>query len=561
MVLISVNSSDPNNGYDFTNDFAEALVLEPNSTISLVSCLFERQDNFVVNNLNDRFQIKQGSETAILETCALTQGVYTGNTLANEIQQELNVLGAVQGFNYVCHYDSKKSHFEISSAYHKGGLQETVISVWNKTIPHDGNAMCGATEIVVGNPNPDGLLNFATHTDRTRSIIRSNELVETTLIPSKVNGGSFVRMTVDAEIATPAQESRSVVIGFWSNQLNPDAPLEALNTELAGDANLDWLDFGMVIMRDNAGRKGIKIIENGVNIGCVDADGGTRQFNLEAGDSFEVAIFADFQFPFYRYKKAGGVWVDFRVGGGGNNGVQQFDVNQHRGFRFWGVMGGDGTTNISLAGMSQDGQGSQDTNYVEVLPNVLLPGTGELLGFHQDLYILKGANDAVSNSMESDTSLVPDAGSAFHPMIHLNVNNLPLRSIVGSKYNQNATLDSVPTGSQNGISRLLAQMPRYHESNGSSSVDKFGPFYYDYFPYSVRLKNATNINLNELHISITNINGTLANDIKLCNILLNITNEENVGGTGRESIGQHIHAPQTQEQRDVLKSQMIPLKG
>lgn len=563
MVLISVNSSDPVNGYDFTNDFAEALVLEPNSSISLVSVLFERENKFVVNNLNDRFQIRQGADSQPLESVILTQGVYTGVSLANHIQDVLNVLGTTKGYNYTVSYNAKESHFKIDSAFHKGGLLETVISVWNKTIPHNGTALVALNEITEGAPDPDGKLNFSLKTDKTRSCIRSNELIESTVIPTKANGGSFVRMTVDAPIPTPGDgNSRAVVMGFWSNQLNPQAPLEAVNTELSAGANLDWLDFGIVLLTDSTGRKGLKIIENGTDIGVIDADGGTRIWDLQAGDSFRVAIYGDFKHPFYSYKRAGDEWADFRVGGGGDNGVQLFDVPNHRGYRFWGIFGGDSAnTNISLCGMSQDGQGNLEDNFVEVKPNILLAGTGELLGFRHNSYIMKGAEGAVSNSLISDHAPMPDVGSAFHPIIHLNVNNLPLRSLIGNKFNQDATLDTIPVGSQNGISRLLAQFPRYHEANGNSSVDKFGPFYYDYFPYNVRLKNATQINLNELHISLTNIDGTLANDIKLCNILLNITNEENVGGAGRESISNPQVLHQTQEQRDVLKSQMTPLKG
>ena len=558
MVLVSVNSADPVNGFDFTNDFSEALVLEPNSTISLVSLLFERENKFVVSAQNNRFVIKQGSSTAPDEVITINQSpTYTGATLAQELQRALNINGALKGYNYQCIYHSKTSKFEISSSFHQGGLTETEIVNTDSTNPHNGQPLNSGTEIV---PIAGGGFDFSQHTDRTSSYVKSADLLETTIIPSKSNGGSFVRATIPAVLTTPAQESRAIVIGIWSNQLQPNLPIETITTELSANTNLSWLDAGLVILKDSNGRSAIKVIENGIDIGLKDAGFLNREFVLQAGDAFSVNLYGDSAFPEYKYKRDG-VWYPLRVGGGGDNGIQLFDVQAHRGYNFWAVFAGDSDKNITLPGFTQDGQGIHDKNYVEVYPNQELIGFGQLVGFHQNKYILEGAEGAISNTMISDHNPEPDSASAFEPTIHLNVNNLPLRSIVGKKFEANATINSVPKGSQNGISRLLAQFPRYHESNGNSSVDKFGPFYYDYFPYSVRLKNAQCINLNELHISLTNINGTLATDVKLCNILLNISNEENVGGYGRESIGLPQQRHQTQEQRDVLKSQMIPLKG
>lgn len=214
-------------------------------------------------------------------------------------------------------------------------------------------------------------------------------------------------------------------------------------------------------------------------------------------------------------------------------------------------------TALELLRVSQD---ASPNNYVEFHPR-WESAFGDLLGFKGDVYFLSGEKDGHSNVIKSDAPPIPDAASDHHPIVQLNVNNMPIRSLVGQKFNKDSTIASGPVGSKNGISRLIAQFPRYHEKNGSSSSDKFGPFYYDYFPYSIPLNNATVINLNELDISVSNINGTLASDISDCKILLNITNEENVGGSGEERIANPRERAQTQEQRDVLKSQMVPLKG
>jgi len=219
-------------------------------------------------------------------------------------------------------------------------------------------------------------------------------------------------------------------------------------------------------------------------------------------------------------------------------------------------------SHLSLSRVNQTTEGEEKVpeNYVEFHPRYE-PNFGDLIGFKGDIYYMSGEVDGHSNVLISDATPVPDANSQHHPIVHLNVNNLPLRSIIGQKFNKNSTLASGPVGSRNGVSRLLAQFPRYHEANGESSVDKFGPFYYNYFPYNIPLHNATHINLNELDITLTNSDGTLATDISDCKILLNITKEENVGGFSKESIGLPKVRPQTEEQRDVLKSQMIPLKG
>ena len=169
---------------------------------------------------------------------------------------------------------------------------------------------------------------------------------------------------------------------------------------------------------------------------------------------------------------------------------------------------------------------------------------------------MSGLPGEKTNELISDHPPVPDAGSAHHPILHLNINNLPLHSIVGQKYNANALVGSNPVGSRNGVTRLLAQFPRYHQINGVSAVDKFGPFYYDYFPYSVRLGNAHSLNLNELQVTLTNVDGTLATDIVDCKILINITNEENVGGSGPENIAKPRTLFQSEVQRNTEKNQL-----
>ena len=557
MVLISINSTENDNGYDFTNDFAEALVIEPNSTLSLVSVMFERNDavsNFVVDATNDRFTIKQGSSTSVAEVVILTRASYKGSSLANEIQLKLNVLGTPKGFAYMANYNQDDGKFELTSAVHIGALTPIAPSGFKSIIPYNGAVM--NDEIQLGNANPFNL-NCQPITDQRSNVVFTNEFIETITIPTLANGGSYIRMTIDAEIANPTTGvNRAVMLGFWSNQMDRQDPFHDGSVRELANSSVKWLDVGLMIVRDNNnGRKGIKIIENGVDIGCVETDGGTRLFNAQAGDSFEVAVFSNNVVPKYRYKKAGtNDWIDFRVGGGGINGFQTFAINSIKGINLYGVAGADNKTNISNLLITDKSGTLTDFNYVEFEPLNTLPGFGKLTGFLHTSYTMKGVDGSAGNTIQSDHTPVP--GKDLNPVIHLNVNNLPLRSLVGSKFKKDAIVNDAPLGSQNGISRLLAQVPRYHENNGNSNIDRYGPFYYDYFPYSVRLKNAHSINLNELHISLTNLNGTLADDISSCNLLLNISNEENIGGYGKESISRPREMKQSQEQRDVLKSQM-----
>mgnify|MGYP003646393720 CR=1 FL=1 len=219
-------------------------------------------------------------------------------------------------------------------------------------------------------------------------------------------------------------------------------------------------------------------------------------------------------------------------------------------FKVW-YNNNDSTFNFST--FTQEVLGSTPVNWVAYYFNDV-PAFGQLIGFSQLLYITQGATHDTGVVLTSDAEPVPDSAANYGDIIHVNINNIPLHSIVGSKVSTTAVVDGDIVGSRNGITRMIAQVPRFHTSNGLSTSDQFGPFYYDYFPYSVPLKNAHSINLNDLQITVTNIDGTLAQDISQVNLLLNVSHEENIGGAGPETIGQ----PRVEHQAAVQSNQFQP---
>jgi len=168
-------------------------------------------------------------------------------------------------------------------------------------------------------------------------------------------------------------------------------------------------------------------------------------------------------------------------------------------------------------------ESTEHTPYVEFYPQYEA-NFGNILGFPQAQYIITGDNVLVAPDHP-----LPDLALPLNPSLHINIPNLPIKSYVGMKLKQDASLGDKPVGNIQGLTKQVAKIPRYHDSNLVSSSGLEGPFYYDYFPYDVPLHNATELVLNELDIEITNPDGTLAKDIGSAHLLLNITNVESVG--------------------------------
>jgi hypothetical protein len=169
-----------------------------------------------------------------------------------------------------------------------------------------------------------------------------------------------------------------------------------------------------------------------------------------------------------------------------------------------------------------------------------------MLGFGKDNYTFNG-----NSSIESDTT--PNGNDLNHSEIVINVDNLPIKTYIGKAYKALSTINTNPIGSQQGITRAIAVLPRSLEANGVDGTT--GPYYYDYFPYSVPLHNATELNLNELELTIRNPDGTLATDIIKANILLNISHVDNMGeGLRGGDIGNPINAPRSYDMLNIGKT-------
>ena len=129
------------------------------------------------------------------------------------------------------------------------------------------------------------------------------------------------------------------------------------------------------------------------------------------------------------------------------------------------------------------------------------------------------------------------------------------------KVQADAVLTTKPVGNTQGLTKLVGKVPRFHDDTGVSHSGLEGPFYYDYFPYSIPLKNAVDLVINELNISLTNPDGTLATDITRADLLLSITNVDSVGeGDTGGVIGKRRNAPKhTYDKLDITKGQLQPI--
>jgi hypothetical protein len=198
-----------------------------------------------------------------------------------------------------------------------------------------------------------------------------------------------------------------------------------------------------------------------------------------------------------------------------------------------------------------------DTNdYFEFYPQYE-PDFGNMIGYGKTKYVVPSGS-----STKSDTDPIPNQQIATNPTLIVNVDNLPHKSYIGKGFKADAVLGSKPVGSTQGLTKMIAKVPRHHDDSSGSKANT-GPFYFDYFPYSIPLRNATEITLNELDITIRNPDGTLATDIIETHMLLNISGVEGAGeGAFGGSIGKPIEAPRSYDTLNMTNGQLTPtLRG
>lgn len=183
---------------------------------------------------------------------------------------------------------------------------------------------------------------------------------------------------------------------------------------------------------------------------------------------------------------------------------------------------------------------------------------GALIGFKKLTYEFPTSGTTITGEGHYDPHYRTENPNE---MLYLNCPTLNLRNVIGQKFKSNSTLDGGPVGNLQGINRFLAKIPRYHSEAGGVSNTKgnSGPFYYDYFPYSIPLNNATEVNLNDLQLTITTDTNAFATDVKYSEVLLSITQVESAGqSSANPKIGVPRELPQTYTQSNILQSHMNP---
>ena len=240
-------------------------------------------------------------------------------------------------------------------------------------------------------------------------------------------------------------------------------------------------------------------------------------------------------------------------------GVAFDSTKTHNGFRFYAGFGS--------AQVSQDDTKYGQVNnvmlrtskvvllqeYFELYPRYEKP-FGDMLGFQRTKYVVQNGAYAISEG-----PAIPNQQTELNPTLVVNVDNLPHKSYIGKAMKADALITDKPVGSLQGLTKMVGKVPRHHDDNGDNSKSNAGPFYFDYFPYSIPLRNATELTINELDISIRNPDGTLAKDVIETHMLLDISNVEGAGeAVNQGSIGRPIQAPMNYDRLNVPKSMLTP---
>ena len=241
---------------------------------------------------------------------------------------------------------------------------------------------------------------------------------------------------------------------------------------------------------------------------------------------------------------------------GANMGVAYDSGKVVNGYKLHASFGSKAVASVTNVVLRTTQPGTQD-DYFELYPRYE-EDFGAMLGYQKEQYIVNNDGKATSEG-----PAVPNQQVDLNPTLIVNVDNLPHKSYIGKGVKSNATLTSGVVGSLQGLTKMIGKVPRHHDDNGDGSKANAGPFYFDYFPYSIPLRNATELTINELDISIRNPNGTLATDITEAHLLLDITNVEGAGeAVNQGSIGRPIEAPMNYDRLNVPKSQLEPsLRG
>ena len=327
MVLVSVQSVEDDNGYSFKNDFAESLIIDPNSKISLINIQFNRKVDYVVLNGGNAFEIKVGNPASVKDVISIATGTYTAYSLASAIQTALNNVYHATGYTFEVKCDSN-GKFEIANDFRPLTLPKSLNKEWNVT---DLTKVETATTIKT--PTLDnGAIHFGVSsatkgegpwagvTNGTANYVIGSANVETNYVPTLADGGTFAEFSLNWTNATypptptAGQVSRGIVFGL-SEDWSDTAPVTGAK-RVADNANLTWLDCGIVLYRAEDENPHVKFIEGGQDIGI------DLKFAPRKNDLYRIILASDKVNPVYQYKRYNGAgYVNFNLQGAS----QRFD--------------------------------------------------------------------------------------------------------------------------------------------------------------------------------------------------------------------------------------------
>lgn len=340
MVLVSVQSIEDNNGYEFKNDFAESLIIDPKSTISVVNLQFTRKAEFVILSTGNAFEIQVGSRFNPTDVIGIAPNTYTATTLAAELQLRLNNAYHAIGHNFDVEYNFKSKTFEIRDNYMNLPLEGHYVVNWDT---EELTKVESATAL----SNNLGTLRFGTFegygpiTNGTANYTQSTSLLETDLVPTLADGGSFAEFRLDWTTVNPFPRTGAgppatygLVMGL-AVEFSDTAPATGVK-EVSDIANLGWLDCGIVLFTDTAGNPHIRIVEGGQDINAID------RFIANKKDKYRIILSADGAdgingYPVYQFKRDGGNWEAFNL----THANQVFGARAWRGLKLSPVLACD----------------------------------------------------------------------------------------------------------------------------------------------------------------------------------------------------------------------------
>ena len=298
MVLISLQSVETDNGYQFKNDFSETIEIDPKASVSVVNVLFERKNTYIVDLTNNQFSIKIGHQPTV--ELSIGTGTYTATTLADEIQNILHNAYYTQGIYF--NVQVVKDKFSIGYSFEPLGITASAPQAF--------------VDIGTSGVNIPGQVDLSAVTSGTAEYVYSKAVIESTVVPISEYGGTFVEMEMDFNgnvQPTPDNitDTGGFIFGLWSGTLPGAGPTTGVK-EMTDNANIGWLDSGMLFAKKSAAEGGttsVRFVEQGIQVG------NALPFLMLDGDKYKIKIAPDTQngqgVPEYWYQRAGGKYRKF----------------------------------------------------------------------------------------------------------------------------------------------------------------------------------------------------------------------------------------------------------